>query len=211
MLTHKILVVDDEIFVRDLLQEFLSKQGYDVALAESGEAAAKYAESNSIDVALVDLKMPGIDGLETLNRLQDIHPNVPVIIMTGYPTIETSIKALRLGAYDYVIKPFKLNELKGAVEKALKERKLKVEIDLLRNKIKSIEGELHKYELENTAATAPAEEISHVRGKLGQDIEQTSGDHNIIDKIQQLGELKERGILTEKEFEKKKSELLSRL
>lgn len=210
MATQKILVVDDEVFVRDLLNEFLGKQGYDVALAESGEAAVGYTKSNQIDVALVDLKMPGIDGLETLNQIINIDPNIPVIIMTGYPTIETSIKALRLGAYDYVIKPFKLNELKGAVEKAIKERKLKVEIDYLRKKIRSIEGELEQFDIDESGS-----EKTEVETAVGIEETSTAGkdafSNEILDQIRQLGALKETGILTEKEFEEKKAELLSRL
>lgn len=206
MPNHRILVVDDEVFVRDLLQEFLGKQGYDVSLAESGEAAVQHSTDNDVDVALVDLKMPGIDGLETLKRLRDIDPNTPVIIMTGYPTIETSIKALRLGAYDYVIKPFKLNELKAAVEKALKERKLKVEIDSLRNKIKSIEGELEKYDVNENNVP----EAQNLPDELDNDNGQENGD-GILSQLRQLGELKDKGIITDKEFEEKKSELLSRL
>ncbi|MBD3169663.1 MAG: response regulator [candidate division Zixibacteria bacterium] len=206
MPNHRILVVDDEVFVRDLLQEFLGKQGYDVSLAESGEAAIQHSADNDVDVALVDLKMPGIDGLETLKRMRDIDPNTPIIIMTGYPTIETSIKALRLGAYDYVIKPFKLNELKAAVEKALKERKLKVEIDSLRNKIKSIEGELEKYDVNENNMP----EAQNLPDELDNDNGQENGD-GILSQIRQLGELKDKGIITDKEFEEKKSELLSRL
>ncbi len=155
MPTYKILIVDDEAFVRELLEEFLAKQDFEIFLADCGEAGIKIAGENDIDVALVDLKMPGIDGLETLKRLRNIRPNIPIIILTGYPTIETSIKALRLGASDYIIKPFKLNELKAVVEKALKERELKMEINLLRDKIKSIESKLKKYELETEVSYNP--------------------------------------------------------
>lgn len=211
MPTHKILVVDDETFVRDLLEEFLSKQGYDVSLAESGEKAVDIAGQSDFDVGLVDLKMPGIDGLETLNRLKDIHPHMPIIVMTGYPTIETSIKALRLGAYDYVVKPFKLNELKVAVEKALKERRLKVEIDLLRNKIKTIEGELHKYETDSKAPPPQIDDTEYPSESEGRDRIIPTNQNAILEQLRKLGELRELGVLSDEEFAEKKSDLLAKL
>jgi DNA-binding NtrC family response regulator len=144
-MSERILVVDDELFVRELLMEFLSSQGYEVSLADTGESAVKAVESQPVDVVLLDLKMPGIDGIETLKQIKEIDPTALAIIMTGYPTIESSIEALRSGAYDYVVKPFKLNELKSCVEKALEEHKLKSEIGQLKDRIAQLEAELEKF------------------------------------------------------------------
>jgi DNA-binding NtrC family response regulator len=145
MSSERILVVDDELFVRELLLEFLSTQGYEVSLADSGEKAVELMQTQPADVVLVDLKMPGIDGIETLKQIKKIAPDVLAIIMTGYPTIESSIEALRRGAYDYVIKPFKLNDLKSSIEKALQEHKLKVDISQLKGRIAQLETELEKF------------------------------------------------------------------
>lgn len=142
---EKILVVDDEVFVRELLFEFLSKEDYEVVLADCGEKAVELIKSEPTEVALIDLKMPGMDGIETLKKIKEVCPSTLSIIMTGYPAIESSIEALRCGACDYVIKPFKLNELKSSVEKALLEGKLKTEIVRLKDRIKTLEGELKKY------------------------------------------------------------------
>ncbi len=142
---ERILVVDDELFVRELLLEFLSSQGYEVSLADSGENAVKLVQTEPMDVVLLDLKMPGIDGIEALKQIKRIDPNALAIIMTGYPTIESSIEALRHGAHDYVIKPFKLNELKSSIERALKEYKLKSEIGQLKARIAQLEDELNKF------------------------------------------------------------------
>jgi DNA-binding NtrC family response regulator len=142
--TDRILVADDELFVRELLLEFLSSQGYEVVLADSGEKALEMAQTDPPNVALVDLKMPGMDGIQTLKELSKIAPNTLAIIMTGYPTIESSIDALRQGAHDYVIKPFKLNDLKNSIERALGEQKLKVEINQLRGKVKQLETEMEE-------------------------------------------------------------------
>jgi two-component system response regulator AtoC len=145
MSSNRILVVDDELFVRELLLEFLSAQGYEVLLADSGEKAVEVIQAQPADIVLVDLKMPGIDGIETLKQIKKIAPDVLAIIMTGYPTIESSIEALRHGASDYVVKPFKLNDLKSSIENALQEHKLKAEICKLKDRIAELEMELEKF------------------------------------------------------------------
>lgn len=138
-------MVDDELFVRELLLEFLSTQGYEVSLADSGEKAVELIHDQPADIVLVDLKMPGMDGIETLKQIKKMAPDTLAIIMTGYPTIESSIQALRQGACDYVVKPFKLNELNSSIEKALEEHKLHVEISQLKDRIAQLEMELKKF------------------------------------------------------------------
>ncbi|MGB7061002.1 MAG: response regulator [Candidatus Zixiibacteriota bacterium] len=144
-MSERILVVDDELFVRELLLEFLSSEGYEVSLADSGEKAVKLMQSEPADVVLVDLKMPGIDGIETLRQIKKTAPDALAIVMTGYPTIDSSIEALRCGAYDYVVKPFKLNDLKSSIERALEEHKLKDQTTRLKERIAHLETELDKF------------------------------------------------------------------
>ena len=144
-MSERIWVVDDEIFVRDLLLEFLSSQGYEVSLADSGEKAVRLIQNEPASVALVDLKMPGIDGIETLRQIKRAAPDTVTIVMTGYPTVESSIEALRCGAHDYVVKPFKLNDLNSSVVKALHEHKLKDQTTRLKERIAHLETELEKF------------------------------------------------------------------
>lgn len=145
-------MVDDELFVRELLLEFLSSEGYEVSLADSGEKAVILMQSKPADVVLVDLKMPGIDGIETLRQIKKTAPDALAIVMTGYPTIDSSIEALRCGAYDYVVKPFKLNDLKSSIERALEEHKLKDQTTRLKERIVHLETELEKFSTSRSKA-----------------------------------------------------------
>jgi DNA-binding NtrC family response regulator len=142
MSTERVLVVDDELFVRELLNEYFSKLKFTVDVAESGEAALEHVAENNYNVALIDLKMTGLDGLETLKKIRQLDRDVVVILMTGYPTVESSIDALRAGAYDYIVKPFRLNELKDVVTGAIKEFEVRREIAVLKDKVKMLEASI---------------------------------------------------------------------
>jgi DNA-binding response OmpR family regulator len=212
---EKILVVDDELFVRELLLEFLGKQGFEVHLAESGEKALEVAKSVPVQIALIDLKMPGMDGIQTLKELRKISPEILAIIMTGYPTIESAVEALRSGACDYVIKPFKLNELRASIDKALKEHQLKYEIDELKGKIKILEDELKNYQKgtknPDHLKFNPGSGVTPIAGGALYALEQKPADSVVLEQIKKLGELKDKGLITDQEFELKKGELLDRL
>jgi len=215
MAQEKILVVDDELFVRELLLEFLGKQGFEVHLAESGEKALEVAKTTPVQIALIDLKMPGLDGIQTLKELKKITPEILPIIMTGYPTIESAVEALRSGACDYVIKPFKLNELRSSIDRVLKEHQLKYEIDELKGKIKGLEEELKKYQKGNRNPDSfkfnLGSGITSIAGGAMYAREQKPVDSVIIEQIKKLSELKEKGLISDKEYELKKGELLERL
>jgi two-component system response regulator AtoC len=147
-MTHderRILVIDDEAFVRDLLHDFFTKLKFEVVLAPDGSSGIAAFGDSRFSLVLVDLKMPGKSGIDVLRELRQEHADTPVIIMTGYPTVDSSIEALRLGAFDYIIKPFKLQELREVVDRAIKEQELHEEIDTLRGRIVNIEQELRAY------------------------------------------------------------------
>ena len=111
----KILVVDDDPEVRMATRDFLSSKGYEVAVAEGGREALRLLAASPVDVVLLDVAMPDMDGLETLKRIVSAHPNVPVIMVTGNADIEITSKVLQLGAADYVPKPFDLDYLNQAI------------------------------------------------------------------------------------------------
>jgi DNA-binding NtrC family response regulator len=105
------LVVDDEVIVRESLEGWFTEDGYDVNTADSARAALRLAAENHYDIALIDIKMPNVDGLELQSRLAEVAPDLTVIIMTAYATVETAVTALKAGAYDYIVKPFDPDEL----------------------------------------------------------------------------------------------------
>lgn len=122
MTPAKILVVDDDPLIRKHLQTVLTHEGYQVATAESGEAALEKLAADTFDVALLDIKMPGVDGMEVLARLRHDSPGTIAIILTGHATLETVFEALRQGAHDYLFKPCRASELRESVKEGLRRR-----------------------------------------------------------------------------------------
>ena len=118
MLKYRLLVVDDEKSQREILAGFLQKEGFSVALAESGEQALKLFEEKFYEMALIDMKMPRMDGLELLKRIKKNSPDTQVIVMTAFGTVETAVSAMKEGAFYYVNKPVDLEELKVILKKA---------------------------------------------------------------------------------------------
>ena len=119
-----VLVADDDPVARDLLAEVLAGEGYRVRAAPDGEACLRAAAAEPVDLALVDLRMPGVDGLEVLRRLGQSRPGLPVVILTAFGSIDTAIEAIRAGAYDYLSKPFRMEEIRLVVRRALETQRL---------------------------------------------------------------------------------------
>ena len=102
----RILVVDDELIVRDSLKEWLGEEGFSTAMAGSGEAALEQLTEQTFHLMLLDIKMPGMDGVEVLKKAKEILPDIAVVMMTAYATVETAVEAMKIGALDYLVKPF---------------------------------------------------------------------------------------------------------
>jgi PAS domain S-box-containing protein len=122
----KILVVDDELGPRESLRMIL-KDRYDVTTVESGIAAVEYVNLNPVDVVLLDIKMPGLDGIETLKKIKQIHSEVEVVLITAYASVDTAQEAVRYDAVDYLIKPFSRADVDSVVEKGLARRRERLE------------------------------------------------------------------------------------
>ncbi|HLA10891.1 MAG TPA: sigma-54 dependent transcriptional regulator [Pyrinomonadaceae bacterium] len=133
--TPRILIAEDEANLRLVLQKELERLGYRVQVAPDGEAALRKLEESNVDVLLCDINMPRIDGMEVLRRLYE-RPNPPeVIMLTGQATVETAVEAMKLGAYDYLTKPYRINELDVRVKQAAEKRRLRVDNTRLREQL----------------------------------------------------------------------------
>jgi two-component system, NtrC family, response regulator PilR len=132
-----ILVIDDEEIMREILETLLTREGYTVRLAASGAEGLELARSTPFDAAIVDLMMPGIDGMATLEELKKIDDELPVLMITAFASVETAIGAMKLGAFDYVTKPFKNDEVLVVVRNAVERRQLKAENTALRQTLQS--------------------------------------------------------------------------
>jgi DNA-binding NtrC family response regulator len=137
---HKILVVDDEHLIRWSLEQNLKKQGYEVLTAGSGEDALRLVREEAPDLVLLDIQLPGINGLEVLEKIKDQDDEIIVIMVTALGVLETAVKAMRSGAYDYLNKPFNLDELAIVIRKALETGELRREVAHLRSEQTSRHG-----------------------------------------------------------------------
>jgi len=117
-----ILLVDDEANVRTVFSDVLKRAGYRVKAVENGHKAVKEVEEKTYNLALVDLRMPKMDGIEVLENIKKKKPEIPVIIYTGYGSVTTAVEAMRKGASDYLNKPFSPEELKLAIKKVLEQK-----------------------------------------------------------------------------------------
>ncbi|MHC4960194.1 MAG: sigma-54-dependent transcriptional regulator [Planctomycetota bacterium] len=135
-----ILVVDDETIVRESLRDWFADEGFHVDVAESGAEGLKLAAGRNHDLALIDIKMPRMDGLELLERLRKAAPDLTVIMMTAYASVETAVQALKGGAYDYIVKPFDPEELTHLVKRAREHRALEIENVRLKERIAEASG-----------------------------------------------------------------------
>lgn len=134
---ENILIVDDEQSMRDFLSIMLKKEGYEVHVACNGADAVKSIQSEIFDLVITDAKMPQIDGMGVLRSVKELSPDTVVIMITAYATTETAVEAMKLGAYDYITKPFKVDEIKLVIQKALEKHSLRKENVLLRREIAS--------------------------------------------------------------------------
>ncbi len=159
----KILVIEDEKNMREILKILLEGEGYDVSTAKDGTEGLAWLNRDIFDLVVSDIKMPGVGGLQILRKAQEISPETLVIMMTAFGTTESAIEAMKLGAYDYIHKPFKIDEIRLVVKNALEKRKLRGEVSILREELQS------KYKLENLVyRSAKMHELLNVLHKVAQ-------------------------------------------
>ncbi|MBN1756494.1 sigma-54-dependent Fis family transcriptional regulator [bacterium] len=133
----RILIIDDESSQRELLKGYLSKQGFETETAGSGEKALELFKETVFDLALVDFKLPGMDGISLISEFREIDPYFQAVMLTAYGTVESAVRGMKAGAFDFITKPVNLNELMEIIHKALEHRNLLQENKLLKEQLKS--------------------------------------------------------------------------
>lgn len=129
----RVMVVDDEENIRDILDNYLDALGYEVVTASDGEDALNKFEIGAFDLIISDLLMPTIDGLELLKKVREKDKDVIFLMITGYPSIETAVEAIKKGAYDYITKPFHMDDVKLRIERSFEKKNL-------RDRLSTIQG-----------------------------------------------------------------------
>lgn len=136
----RILFADDERLLQEFMRTELPRLGHDVVVCPDGKQAVKALEKSTFDAAILDLRMPGLTGIEVLEQLKQICPDTEVVIMTGHASMETAIEAVRLGAFDYITKPCKLAEIEAVLRKVAEKRDLKHKAMALQSRVQAAEG-----------------------------------------------------------------------
>ena len=169
MTSHeRILVVDDEEQMRDLLVKVLERKGYQVSVCGNGAEALAFLEREPADLVVTDVRMPGLTGMEALRAIKELNPEIVVIIMTAFGSIDQAVQAVKEGAYDYINKPFKIDEMLLTIEKALEERRLRHEVSSLRQELRT------RYHFENLIGKSRA--MQEIFGL----IEQVAGSRSTV-------------------------------
>jgi nitrogen regulation protein NR(I) len=133
---HRVLAIDDDETVRDVLATFLSSNHYEITVAENGEIGLDLIRGEDFDIVLTDLVMPGVSGMDVLREISALKTNTPVIVITAFGTVQTAVEAMKAGAFDYIMKPFALEEVIMTIERALGVSRLQKENFMLKMQLK---------------------------------------------------------------------------
>lgn len=149
-MSKRVLIIDDEPSVRKLIGHHLEKENYKILSAENGEKGLRLIEENSPHLVLLDVKLPGIGGIEVLQKIKEGHSKLPVIMITAYGTVKMAVETMRMGAYDFLVKPINPDELKITVRNAITNQTLQEKVDFLKSQLKE------RYEFSNIIGKSPA-------------------------------------------------------
>ena len=207
--------MDDDPFIRDLLIRFLTGQGLFVSAAENAEEASGFLERTPHDVAVVDIWLPDSSGIELVDRLKAIQPDIILILMTGQPSFDSVIEAMKRGVHDYLIKPFKLDNLSGVLERALEQRRIQIENRRLGEELEAANEKIRLYE-----SLMGHPRLVQPQADLARSPEQSRGDAayrvqsvqnrevQLKDMLEKLELLKSEGVLSDEEYEIRRRQLL---
>ena len=171
----RILIVDDELIVRESMGNWLKEEGYQIDTSANGKDALEKIKSKECDLAIVDIKMPGMDGIELLQKSKKLEPDLPILMMTAYASVDTAVQAMKEGAFDYIVKPFSPENVSQVIKRALKFKMLEKENLLLKKELEKkygfdeIIGKSKKMEevFELIRTVAESEAVVMIRGESG--------------------------------------------
>jgi two-component system response regulator PilR (NtrC family) len=149
-----ILVVDDEKSMREILQIFLANEGYNISLANNGKSATEAVKKDIFDLVITDMNMPKVDGMELLKNIKEITPDTVVVFITAFGTTESAVEAMKHGAYDYIQKPFQMDDIRLVVKNALERQKLQKDVSILKEQLKTPS-------IDNIIGSSPAMQSRH--------------------------------------------------
>ena len=222
----KILIVDDDKKLLSVMKNILAEEGHDVSVCSDGLKAISICKEHKYDLILTDLMMPGANGLEVLKATRKINPGTIVILVTGFASLETAIEAIREGAYDYITKPFKLEEIKILVNNAWEKIRLSHENKRLIDELKETCKQLNMLK---RVLGLKEDENGPVQNRLGSSDESdgpviagsmlplyysentTGANPPALSDLERISILKEKGFLTEEEFDLCKSKLFKNI
>ena len=163
MIDYNILVIDDEAAQRDILTGYLKKKGYQIFAASSGKEGIEITKNEPVDIILSDFKMPELNGIEVLEQVKKMNPEISFVIVTAYGTVENAVKAMRLGAFDYISKPVDLDELDLMIERIIEHKNLKSENQLLKTQLQE------KYKISSIVSQSQKmEEVINVAARVAE-------------------------------------------
>ncbi len=195
----RILIADDDKVIAEILKDVLASPERTIEICHDGQAAVDKIQATSFDLILVDLVMPKMGGLDVLKIAKQINPDVIVIIVTGYASLETAVSAIKEGAYDYVMKPCKLDEFKIVIDRATEKIKLHKENRELLKKLQDASQELMQLD-QRKSDQNPRDLKFFSSNEAWMHSLYADSNANFVDKLQALAYLRKSGMLTEDEF-----------
>ncbi len=188
--TFRILVVDDNKELREILEEFLKADGHHVEGSPNGRDALERHQKSRFDLIITDLNMPGISGMELIKTIRKEDQDTEFVIITGYASMDTAVEAVRIGAFDYIVKPFRMEELHVVVKNARDKVTLKKLNAKLVQTLQSFYDEMDRYRKKRSDETGPRETAASDTG-------QQSDTEKIVDEIRDLEKLRKGRLLIE--------------
>ena len=208
--TIKILIADDDKVIADILKDLLSNQERVVEICHDGQEAADKIRQGNFDLVMADLVMPEMGGLEVLKYAKKINPDIIVIIVTGYASLETAVTAIKEGAYDYIIKPCKLDEIRIVIDRATEKINLHKENKELVKKLKEAYHDLMVLDMQKEKKKEGGLNIIS-SSMAGLHHLYNNTNPNYVDKLETLSYLKKTGMLNEHEFKDFKNYYLKKI